>query len=64
MKLNNHIRQYYDLKCTYETEPLTIDCYIIQASNILFSECDRILNHVYIAGGKGEEADVPGGMPP
>ena len=36
-KLNNHIRLYSDLKCTYETEPLKIDCYILQSSNPLFS---------------------------
>ena len=28
-KLNNHILQYYDLKCTYEIEPLKIDCNIL-----------------------------------
>ena len=47
MKLNDHIQQYYDIKCMYKTEPLKIDCCIIQSSNALFSECDQIFESYF-----------------
>ena len=34
-KLNNHILQYSDLKCTYEIKPLKIDCNILHSSNVI-----------------------------
>ena len=42
-KLNDHILQRSDLKCTYEIEPFRIDCYILQSSGVIFSKCDRFL---------------------
>ena len=48
MKLNNRILQCYDLKCTYEIEPLKFDYRILQSSNILFSKCDQFLNNIWI----------------
>ena len=47
-KLNHHILQFSDLKCTYEIEPLQIECNILQSSNVIFSKCDRFFNHICI----------------
>ena len=37
-KLNNHILQCSDLKCTYKIEPSQIDCHIPHYSKVFFSK--------------------------
>ena len=48
-KLNNHIIQCFDTKCTYNIEPLETNCHILQSYSVLFSNCDRIFNHIWIS---------------
>ena len=35
-KLNNHILQCYDLKCTHKIKPLRMDYYILKSSKYSF----------------------------
>ena len=52
VKLNNHVLQCSDIKCTYEIKPLQIEFHILQSSNVFFEGAigffDNIfaLNHV------------------
>ena len=47
-KLNNNILQYYYVECTYNIEPLQINCQILQSSDVLFSKCNQVFNHICI----------------